>query len=505
MLAVNMCGITKRFGEKNANDNIDFAVETGEIHCLLGENGAGKSTLMKLLFGLYSPDKGSIEVNGKPINNMSPRLAYQLGIGMVHQHFMLVNNLTCLENIILGNEPGHLVIDRKEARRRVQELSDQYHFDLELDTRVCELSVGMKQRVEIIKTLYRGANIIILDEPTAVLTPIEAEQLLSILKDMRKQGKTIIFITHKLKETLDVADRITILRQGASVALLNASEASPEELARIMVGRDIALEIEKTACEQGETVLKIENVRLLPNAQSTVSFEVHAGEIFGIAGVEGNGQQQLEEIIMGLTQSKSGRLLYKDKDLTKLPPRARRNLRFAYIPSDRLKQALLSKLSLQDNYLLGNQFDPQYVRKGFVKSRFLKSCTQRMMQEFDVRAVDTLQKAGSLSGGNQQKFVLSREVGKEPPFVLACQPVRGLDIGAIKYIHSLLLKLRSEGVAVLLISAELSDIFQLSDTIAVLYKGELMDIRKAEEFDNESISLLMAGRKGEVRHDVTEE
>jgi general nucleoside transport system ATP-binding protein len=317
---------------------------------------------------------------------------------------------------------------------------------------------------------------------------------------MRRQGKTIIFITHKLKETLDVADRITILRGGASVALLKASETSPEELARIMVGRDVVFEIEKTACEQGETVLSVENVRLLPNAQATVSFEVHAGEIFGIAGVEGNGQQQLEEMIMGISHSKTGKLLYKDKDLTELSPRARRNLHFAYIPSDRLKQALLSSLSLQDNYLLGNQFDTQYVQKGFVKSRFLKSSTQHMMKEFDVRAVDTLQKAGSLSGGNQQKFVLSREVGKKPPFVLACQPVRGLDIGAIKYIHNVLLRLRSEGVALLLISAELSDIFQLSDTIAVLYKGELMDIRKAEEFDNESISLLMAGRKGEPKH-----
>jgi ABC-type uncharacterized transport system ATPase subunit len=503
LLAINMRGITKRFGAMTANDHIDFQVEKGEIHCLLGENGAGKSTLMNVLFGLHRPEEGSVEINGQHIGQMTPRLAYRLGIGMVHQHFMLVNNLTCLENVILGNEPGRVVIDKKAARRLVQELSDQYHFNLDLDAPVSSLSVGAKQRVEILKTLYRGAEIIILDEPTAVLTPIEAEQLLTILRDMRAQGKTIIFITHKLKETLDVADHITILRGGKSVALFEAAQATSEELARLMVGRDIVFEIEKTACEQGDVVLRVEDVRLLPNAQTTVSFDLHAGEIFGIAGVEGNGQQQLEEIIMGIGRSKTGKLLYNGTDLMDLPPRARRAFRFAYIPSDRLKQALLCGFSLEDNYLLGNQYDSQYVHHGIVKKKHLKTCTQRMMQEFDVRAVDTQQSAGSLSGGNQQKFVLAREVGKTPPFVLACQPVRGLDIGAIKYIHTVLLKLRSEGAAILLISAELSDIFQLSDTIGVLYKGEMMDIRKAEDFDIQTISLLMAGKKGEEKRAET--
>ncbi len=495
-----MRGITKRFGSMTANDHIDFQVEKGEIHCLLGENGAGKSTLMNVLFGLYRPEEGSIEIDEKPVGQLNPRLANQLGIGMVHQHFMLVNNLTCLENIILGNEPGQGVIDMKEARKLVQALSDQYHFEIDPDAPVSSLSVGMKQRVEILKTLYRGAQIIILDEPTAVLTPIEAEQLLSILKDIRAQGKTIIFITHKLKETLEAADRITILRNGKSVALLNAKATSSEELARLMVGRDIVMEIEKPYNEQGNIVLRVQDVRLLPNAQGTVSFDVHAGEIFGIAGVEGNGQQQLEQIVMGISRSKSGKLLYNGDDLMELPARVRQKLHFAYIPSDRHKQALLPRFSLQDNCLLGNQYDPKYVRRGIVQKKFLKSATQRMMKEFDVRAVDTQQSAGSLSGGNQQKFVLAREVGKNPPFVLACQPVRGLDIGAIKYIHSVLLKLRSEGAAILLISAELSDIFQLSDTIGVLYKGEMMDIRKAEDFDTQTISLLMAGKKEDDRN-----
>ena len=495
MLAVNMRGITKRFGSMTANDQIDFQVEQGEIHCLLGENGAGKSTLMNVLFGLHCPDEGCVEIEGQLIPALTPSLAYQLGIGMVHQHFMLINHLTCLENIILGNEPGTVVIDRKQARAQVQALSDQYHFNIELDALICDLSVGMKQRVEILKTLYRGASIIILDEPTAVLTPIEVEQLLSILKDMRAKGKTIIFITHKLKETLDVADRITILRGGKSVALLEAGSATPETLARLMVGHDVTFEIEKANCPQGDVVLRVEGVRLLPNAQSTVSFTVHAGEIFGIAGVEGNGQQQLEQIIMGLARPKSGRILYQKTNLLELSLQARRKLRIAYIPSDRLKQALLSHVSLQENFLLGNQYDPDYVRHGLIQTKKLRESTTRMMQQFDVRATSAQQEAGSLSGGNQQKFVLAREVSKNPQFVLACQPVRGLDIGAIKYIHSVLLRLRSEGAAILLISAELSDIFQLSDTIGVLYKGELMDIRKAESFDNESISLLMAGRK----------
>jgi len=502
LLAVNMRGITKRFGSMTANDHIDFQVEQGEIHCLLGENGAGKSTLMNVLFGLHCPDEGCVEIAGQLIPALTPRLAYGLGIGMVHQHFMLINHLTCLENIILGNEPGNVVIDRKRARNQVQQLSDQYHFNIELDALVCDLSVGMKQRVEILKTLYRGASIIILDEPTAVLTPIEADQLLAILKDMRAQGKTIIFITHKLKETLTVADRITILRGGKSVALLEADAATPETLARLMVGHDVVFEIEKPENPQGEAVLKVEDIRLLPNAQSTVSFTVHAGEIFGIAGVEGNGQQQLEQIIMGLLRPKSGRILYQKTNLLELSQRARRKLRIAYIPSDRLKQAILPHVSLQENFLLSNQYNPQYVKAGLIQVKQLKDSTQRFMQQFDVRATSAQQEAGSLSGGNQQKFVLAREVSKNPQFVLACQPVRGLDIGAIKYIHSVLLKLRSEGAAILLISAELSDIFQLSDTVGVLYKGELMDIRKAEAFDNESISLLMAGRK-EAQADET--
>ena len=493
---IEMLHITKEFPGIKANDDITLQLRKGEIHALLGENGAGKSTLMNVLFGLYQPEQGTIRKNGQEVKINNPNDANALGIGMVHQHFKLVECFTVLDNIILGVEDTkHGFLQKDEARKKVMALSEKYGLKVDPDALVSDISVGMQQRVEILKMLYRDNEILIFDEPTAVLTPLEADQLLSILKDMRAQGKTIIFITHKLKETLDVADRITILRGGKSVALLDAASATPQELARLMVGHDVTFEIEKPACTKGEVVLRVEDVRLLPNAQSTVSFEVHAGEIFGIAGVEGNGQQQLEQIIMGLLRPKSGRILYQKTNLLELSQRARRKLRIAYIPSDRLKQAILPHVSLQENFLLGNQYDPQYVKNGLIQTKLLKESTQRFMKQFDVRATGTQQEAGSLSGGNQQKFVLAREVSKLPQFVLACQPVRGLDIGAIKYIHSVLLKLRSEGAAILLISAELSDIFQLSDTVGVLYKGELMDIRKTEAFDNESISLLMAGRK----------
>lgn len=497
MLAVEMREITKRFAGMTANDQVSLLVEKGEIHSLLGENGAGKTTLMKILFGLYKADEGTIRINGQEIHAMTPRQAFGLGIGMVHQHFMLVNNLTVLENIILGSEPGKVTVDRKAARQAVQALSDQYHFELALDAKISELSVGMKQRVEIMKTIYRGAEIIILDEPTAVLTPLEVRQLLDILLDMKKQGKTIIFITHKLNETMEVSDRVTVLRGGKSVELVNTKETSPQQLASMMVGYEVSFELEKPEVPKGDVVLALENIRLLPQAQSAVSFEIRAGEIFGIAGVEGNGQQQMEEIVMGLLRVKEGKILLKGQDITVLPPRKRRAFGIGYIPSDRFKQAILPNFSLSDNFLLGNQFDESYAPHGLLNQKHLTERAKELMKTFDVRAVGLSQKIGSLSGGNQQKLVLGREVGKDPDLVIACQPIRGLDIGAIKFIHQVLLDLRAQGKAVLLISAELSDLFQLSDRIGVLYKGELMAVRDAGAYTNESISLLMAGRKEE--------
>lgn len=496
MLAVEMRGITKRFSGFTANDNVNLLVEKGEIHCLLGENGAGKTTLMNILFGLYKADEGTLSINGETIVNHSARNAFQKGLGMVHQHFMLVDALTVWENVVVGNEPGNFTIDRKESIRAVQELSDRYNFGLEVETLVGELSVGMKQRVEILKTLYRGADIIILDEPTAVLSPPEVVQLLDILRDMKAQGKTIIFITHKLNETKAVSDHVTVLRAGKSIQTVETEHMTVNQLAAMMVGHEVTFELHREPMPQGDAVVSFKNVRLLPNAQHTVSFDIHAGEIVGIAGVEGNGQKQLEEMLMGFCKCAEGTIRMSGHDITHWSTRKRCEKGIGYIPSDRYQRAILPNFSILDNYLLGNQFSSEYVKNGMIKKQTLLSRAKELMQKYDVRAVDEKQNIGSLSGGNQQKMVLGREVGKDTDFVLACQPVRGLDIGAIQYIHQVLLDLRKQGKAILLISAELTDIQQLSDRIAVLYKGEIMDLKRNEEFSNEQIGLLMAGQKG---------
>lgn len=501
MLAIDMRGITKRFPGMVANDSVDFLVEEGEIHSLLGENGAGKTTLMKVLFGFYQPEEGTIRIHGETVRDQTPGKAFAQGIGMVHQHFMLINNLTVWENVVLGSELGKGIIDSKANRDQVRQLSKLYRFDLDVDAKVRDLSVGMKQRVEILKTLYRGARIIILDEPTAVLTPIEARQLLDTLLQLQKQGKTIIFITHKLNETMAVSNHITVLRKGRSVANFATADTSEEELAAVMVGREMDLSLIKEPVKRGKTVFSMEDVRLLPNAAGTVSLKIHAGEIVGIAGVEGNGQQQMEEMIMGLAPCREGKLLYLDQDITQEAAKKRVLSGIGYIPSDRLKQAVLPSFSLADNYLLGNQFRSQFVSHGIIDKKELDSMTKEAMERYDVRAVDENQAIGSLSGGNQQKLVLSREVRKNPDFILACQPVRGLDIGAIHFIHKVLLDLKKQGKAILLISAELTDIFQLSDRIGVLHKGELMSLDQAENFDNQTIGLYMAGKRGTVSHD----
>lgn len=501
MLAIDMQGITKRFPGMVANDSVDLRVEQGEIHSLLGENGAGKTTLMKVLFGFYKPEEGTLRINGEVIREQTPGKAFAQGIGMVHQHFMLINNLTVWENVVLGSEMGRGVIDARANREKVQQLSELYQFDLDVDAKVRDLSVGMKQRVEIMKTLYRGAKIIILDEPTAVLTPIEARQLLDTLLQLQQQGKTIIFITHKLNETMAISNHITVLRKGKSVANFVTAETSEEELAAVMVGREMDLSLKKEPVERGKTVFSIKGARILPNASGTVSLDIHAGEIVGIAGVEGNGQQQLEEMIMGLAPCKEGSLLYLHQDITKESAKKRVKMGIGYIPSDRFKQAILPSFSLSDNYLLGNQFRNQFVSRGIIRHRELEHMTKEAMEQYDVRAVDENQTIGSLSGGNQQKLVLSREVRKNPDFILACQPVRGLDIGAIHFIHKILLNLKKEGKAILLISAELTDIFQLSDRIGILHKGELMSLDRADAFDNQTIGLYMAGKRGVINHD----
>ncbi len=493
--AVEMKNITKEFPGLMANDHIDLAIRRGEIHSLLGENGAGKTTLMKILFGLYKADEGSIFIDGKPVNITNPRIAFSLGLGMVHQHFMLINNLTVLENIILGQEHGNIRLDLNKSYEIIKELSDKYNFELDLHSKVEALSVGMKQRVEILRTLYRGANIIILDEPTAVLTPQEAEQLMNILEDIRAQGKTIIFITHKLNETMQVADRITVLRNGRNIATINKEDTTAEELAKYMVGRDVSFCISKTMLKQGEPVLTMENIRLLNQAQSTVNLKVHAGEIVGIAGVEGNGQRELEEIILGLQRIKTGAITLKGENVTSLSVRNRKKLGVGYIPSDRHKRAMLNNFSIMDNYLLGYQAKSKFSRKGIIRNHEVAKHSESMIRQFNIKASGAKQAIGSLSGGNQQKVIISREVSQDPCLIIAAQPTRGLDIGAIEYIHEELMKLRSEGKAILLISAELTEILKLSDRIGVLYKGEIMELKEAECFTEGEIGLLMAGRK----------
>ena len=495
MYAVEMVGITKQFGDFYANKDVNLCVEKGEIHCLLGENGAGKTTLMNVLFGLYKPEQGTIRINGEEVVNHSSRNAFHLGLGMVHQHFMLVDALTVWENVIVGNELGKFSIPKKESIDAVQKLADQYNFDLDVTEKVSELSVGKKQRVEILKTLYRGANIIILDEPTAVLSPPEVLQLLDILRDMKKEGKTIVFITHKLNETKAVADKVTVLRAGQSVCTVEVEGHDVSDFANLMVGREVSFDMERPEVPLGDVVLSLQNVRLLPNAQNTVSFDIHAGEIVGIAGVEGNGQKQLEEMIMGLAKCREGKIVLMGDDITAWNTRKRCAKGIGYIPSDRHARAILPGFSITDNYLLGTQFSGKYVKKGIIDHKKLAAQTQHLMEHYDVRATSARQNIGSLSGGNQQKMVLSREVDKDADLVIACQPVRGLDIGAIQYIHKILMDLRSQGKAVLLISAELTDIRQLSDRIGVLYKGELLALKKNEDFTTEAIGLLMAGQR----------
>ena len=495
MYAVEMVGITKKFGNFYANKDINLQVKKGEIHCLLGENGAGKTTLMNVLFGLYKPEGGTIRINGQEVTHHSALNAFHLGLGMVHQHFMLVDALTVWENVVVGNELGKFAIPKKESIEAVQKLSDQYNFGLDVTQKVSDLSVGMKQRVEILKTLYRGANIIILDEPTAVLSPPEVLQLLDILRDMKKEGKTIVFITHKLNETKAVADRVTVLRAGESVCTVDVEGKEASDFANLMVGHEVSFDMERPEVEKGDVVLSLEGVRLLPNAQNTVSFDIRAGEIVGIAGVEGNGQQQLEEMIMGLLKCREGKITFLGDDITHWNTKKRCAKGIGYIPSDRHARAILPGFSIIDNYLLGTQFSDKYIKKGLINHKKLNEQTDYLMGHFDVRATSSKQNIGSLSGGNQQKMVLSREVDKDADLVIACQPVRGLDIGAIQYIHKILMDLRSQGKAILLISAELTDIRTLSDRIAVMYKGEILALKDNDDFSTEAIGLLMAGQR----------
>lgn len=496
---IEMKNITKTFQKIVANENCNISIKHGTIHSILGENGAGKSTLMNVLFGMYQPDSGKIIINGKEEQICNTGDAFRLGLGMVHQHFMLIDNMTVLQNIILGQEKGRFKLNYKESYKEVERIIKEYKLEVDLDAKVEDLSVGLKQRVEIIKTLYRGANIIVLDEPTAVLTPQESKNLMEILKNMRKMGKTIIFITHKLNETMEVADCATVLRNGKTIATVAIKDTDIHQLACYMVGGEISLDLEKEPCNKKDILLDIKDIQLMEHAQNSVSLQVYGGEIVGIAGVDGNGQLELEETIMGLRKVKSGSINFKGKEILNSKTLNIKKAGIGHIPSDRYMRAILPKMTLSENYLLGFQDNEKYKNKGFIKYKKLQKDTEDMIENFNVRCSGPEQKIGNLSGGNQQKVVLSREVSDEYELVIAAQPGRGLDIGAVQFIHQQFLKLRSEGKAVLLISADLEEIQKLSDRIAVMYKGEILDCRPADKFTTEEIGLLMAGKSVEER------
>ncbi|MFW5976436.1 MAG: ABC transporter ATP-binding protein [Bacillota bacterium] len=500
MNAIYMKNITKKFGETIANNQIDFEVKEGEIHCLLGENGAGKTTLMKILFGLFEKDEGNIFIRDKEVDINGPREAIDLGIGMIHQHFMLVNRLSVMENIIAGFEPtrNHF-IDYKKARKDVEILSQKYQMKVNPEAKIENISVGEQQRVEILKALYRKAEILILDEPTAVLTPQEIEQLFSVMNTLRENNETIIFITHKLKETLAISDRITVLRDGKKINTVETESTNSTELAELMVGREVVLDIEKPPRENRKNIFRIKDMELY-NPENNLSlkninFSIEEGEILGVAGVEGNGQLELEEGIMGLKELDRGHVFLRNREITNLSIREKRNNGIAYIPSDRLKRGIVEGFTLEKNLILGSQWNSEFSNKGVLNKKNIEQYSKKIIEKYDIKTSGTGALASSLSGGNQQKLVLGREFSKNPEIIIASQPTRGVDIGAKEFIHNVLLEMREKNKGILLISTELDELLNLSDRLIVLYEGEIVARGITEDFQEKELGLLMAGEK----------
>ena len=463
-------GITKRFPGVVANDDVSLELRPGEVHALIGENGAGKSTLMRILYGMYPADAGRILIRGEDVKIHSPRDAIARGIGMVHQHFVLVDPFTVAENVILGDEGG-AVLQHDESERKVKELADTYGFQIDPHATVEDLSVGEEQRVEILKALYRGVEILILDEPTAVLTPAETSDLFENLRRLRADGKSIVFISHKLDEVLEIADRITVLRRGAVVGETTPAATSKAKLAEMMVGRPVLFRLERPEVEIGEPVLRLED--LTGGRLHGLSLDVRAGEIVGVAGVEGNGQRDLADVVMGLRPLESGRILLDGEDLASRSTAEIRNAGLGFVPEDRHEQGLVLGMTLWENLLLGRQDDPPFVKRGILSLRTIKDLARKLVRLFDVRARSVDVTAGALSGGNQQKLILARELETDPKLLLAAQPTRGLDVGAIEFVWSQILEQKAAGRGVLLISAELDEIYALSDRILTLYEGTI--------------------------------
>jgi len=498
---VEMLNIRKEFPGILANDDVTITLNPGEVLALLGENGAGKSTLMSVLFGLYQPEAGTIRVRGKDVRISNPNVAGDLGIGMVHQHFKLVHNFTVTENIVLGREPSRGgVLTLAQASKRIRDLSKQYGLDVDPDAKIEDISVGMQQRVEILKMLYRNSEILIFDEPTAVLTPQEILDLIRIMRNLLAEGKSIILITHKLKEIKAIADRCTVIRRGKVIGTVAVKDTSEAQMAEMMVGRQVSFHVDKGPWNPGAQVLKVQglsvrNSRKLP-ALKNFDLEVRAGEIVGVAGVEGNGQTELVEALTGLRAAEAGTILVNGQDLTTASVRQRIEAKIAHIPEDRQKRGLVLDYTLAENFVLQNHGSEPYSRNGFLQKEAIQAQAGRLIEAFDVRSGEGAKsKARGLSGGNQQKAIVGREIDSNPDLLIAVQPTRGLDVGSIEYIHKRLVEQRDAGKAVLLVSLELDEILDLSDRIAVVCRGELVGVVDATDTNENQIGLMMAGVK----------
>lgn len=500
--AVDMQNITKRFPLVLANDRVNFEVNWGEVHALIGENGAGKSTLMKILYGLQAPDEGSITIDGQPVSFRNPKDAIKLGIGMVHQHFMLVEPLSVAENMVLGSEPMQgVALDYGKARAKTAELIQQFGFEISPDTKIEDLPVGLQQQVEILKTLYRGVKILIMDEPTAVLTPQETRGLFKFIRDFAEKGNAVIFISHKLDEVMEICDRMSVMRDGQMIGTVNREDTNQRQLANMMVGREVILRVDKEPAKPKGVQIKIDDLLVINPAKQKpvvnhVSFEVRAGEIVGIAGIEGNGQTELVECIAGLRKADGGTIYLEGRDVTRESARERREEGLSHIPEDRYERGLVETFTASMNAILGDHHKAPYaVQLGFLDEKKIEDHAKTIISDYDVRPSSPNVLAGSYSGGNAQKLIVARELERHPDVLIAAQPTRGVDIGAIEFIHKQIVKARDMGLAVLLVSADLNEVMSLSDRILVLFEGQIMGELSQEEATAEKLGLLMAGSK----------